>query len=994
VRSVSVAALAELTKELGTEPLLIVGIEWTTNSVTYYADKDLPGVKSKILNIGTLESVVVNNRTSQSVEITLDDTDSEIKTIIDSHNIHKINCFVYQYYGALTDLDDKFLLFQGQISTPFNWSEKSRSITFSIVSEIESYEVGFSPEEGQLPFVNDEFVGKAWPLCFGNVVYAPAQKVSQAVEGRLLDTLCVVDELLYWKRDQLAQQYWEQAFLATFYTLVANGAEGLAPPASQLLSKYVTIIKNERSVMSSILDLTDQMESANTKIRSGTDVINQKNRLTTLEEELEDTATNSNQTQIQKQSTEQQISLADYKYRTQKEAFQRIADCYTQMQSIYDDYVKTQTEICNENQCVINSVRIENGINFPQNQDIDLYINNVKFRGKVVDDVFSYNNPPTAKYENIEIASWTRDDDPCAPNDDSNGLNLFWLQDNPPKNLTGLYLLVKKKGEDSNQRHFLKVERQVGRKVYFTLVPWSDRSQSQPQGLSIDNIIGQLDTTPFVPNPWGQGTVPIDLFNGNWDTSQWNTPEGQQILQIINQIPGGVNQQELAFIARLVYLQPWDAASGFGVDSPGPRDAFTIIGEDIESVQEASGLIHKHWIQDYLIPFEEIPDSLFWQGEAGTTVRTEDKDCSIYIANIVPSVIKAVHAYRTLDNGSRILASVPSSYYIKNEMAALGTMTATAITFPFDLKSIPGEGWEDDIYVTLQSSVGPNVCDVIQWLIETYTNATVNSANFATVKAKFKSGANELYPVGFCLLERPNVLEEIERIAFEARCAIYRVGNEFFLKYLSEEPTTDVTFTEDDIWNGPTGSEEGNINLSFPETENLITRMVAIWRPNYLPLEQGHKPYRIILRNNVKLYGMHSTEIDFHIYNIRDLVYKSATFWMIRKSNTWKHVQFQTFLTNIQLESFDTILLNFAKQYISNTAIKGVLQTVNYDPETHLLSFDIELPIRAGEMSQYPFYWPAALAADKAFPTPFEIESGFAGGFGPGSGVQGTIDDC
>src|SRR5688572_14375096 len=127
MKTVTAAALAELTKELGTEPLVIIGIEWVSGNVTYYSDKQITGVKSKILQISEIQSVIVNNRSSQNVDITLDDTDSEIKLVIDTKNIHKIPCFVYQYYGALSDLADKFLLFQGQISTPFSWNEKDRS---------------------------------------------------------------------------------------------------------------------------------------------------------------------------------------------------------------------------------------------------------------------------------------------------------------------------------------------------------------------------------------------------------------------------------------------------------------------------------------------------------------------------------------------------------------------------------------------------------------------------------------------------------------------------------------------------------------------------------------------------------------------------------------------------------------------------------------------------------------------------------------------------
>jgi hypothetical protein len=992
MKTVTANALAELTKELGTDPLIIIGIEWTEGSTTFYADKELTGVKSKILSIGNIEALAKANTTSQSVEITLDDTDAEIKNIIDTHNIHKVNCYVYQYYGALSDLADKFLLFQGQISTPFAWKEKERSITFTIVSEIESYEVGFSPEEGQLPFVRDEYIGKPWPLCFGHVVYVPAQKVSQTLEGQLLDTVCVVDELLYWKKERLRSQYWEQAFLMKFFVLVANGAELYAPQVQLILVQYIRQIILERQNFATLRAILDKIDELNKKIKKGgPDVGALKSELKNYERALDEETTKSHSIQVEKERIEKVAFLADFKYQLQKDAFLKISSAYNQMQQIYNEYVLVQAEICNQSECAVSEVRIQNGQNFPQNVAMDVYIKDTKFRGTMVDDRFTFVSLPTAKYENLEVDTWVEDDDPCAPNDATNGINLFWLKDDPPVNLTGMWLLVKKRGDTGNFRHFIKVERQVGRKVYFTPTAWAGAGEGQPEGLSIDNIINELVNTPFMTLPMrnriGQVTgsvgVPVEMFTGDWATSAWNMPESQTLLDIINSIPGGVNAHELQILARLVFLAPTDNMNGLVFTEPGPRDIYTIIGEDVEIVQEASSMIHRHWIQTFSVTFEEVPESMFWQAEVGSSVRTDVRDRAIYIANILPSTIKAVHAYRTLENGTRILSPVPSSYYVKNESANLGTIDVTALSFPFSLRNIPGEGWEDDIYVTLNSSVGPHVPDIIQHLVETYSSISVNAANFAAVKTKLTN-----YPANFALIDdRPNVLNEIERIAFESRCAIYRVGNELFLKYLAEEPAADVTYTESNI------SDDSHFDIAFPQTEDLITRLIAIWRPHYLPLEATRKQIRLVLRHNVKRYGLHSQEIDFHIYNDRSLVLKSATFWLIRKANTWKHLLFRTFLTEIRLDSYDTIQFNFAEPYIAEGNVKGVLQSITYDPSSNMLEFDVELPIRAGEMTKYPFYWSASAGATEAFPTVVEIEEGYAGGFGPGGGVTGTIED-
>lgn len=986
MKTVSSAAQTELSKNEGTEPLIIVGIEWVPGSLTLYGDKEITGVKSKILSVGQIQSIVVGNQTSNSVDVELDDTDGEVKNIIDQFNIHKVKCVVYQYYGALSDLADKFVIFQGQISTPFTWDEKSRSVTFTILSEIESYEVGFSPEEGQLDFVNDEFVGKPWPLCFGEVVHVPAQRVSQTLEGQTLDEICVVDQTLLWKQERLRIQYFEQAFLMKFFTLVANGAEALAPPASVVLVNYVQAILAERAVMQTIFTVLDDIDFWKTRLKKGD--AGAKGFIENRNDQLDLLAVTSNIVQLQKEFVERQVELLEFKYEQQKEAFNRIIAAHNVMKDIYAEYMEVQQEICNQQECAVSEIRVQNGKAFPQNELTEVFINDVKFRGTFTGDLFTFFETPTAKYHDIPLDDWVVDDDPCAPTDETNGVNMFWLADDPPLNLVGLYLFVKKRGEDNSIRHIIRVERQVGRKVYFELVQWSSVGNGQPNGLSLDSLIGELLDTPFIPTPWGGG-LPSDLFTGDWAQSAWNRPESLRLLQIINSIPGGVNARELEMLAKIVFLEPYDALNGLSIADPRPRDVFTIIGEDIETIQEASAMVHHHWLADWTIFAEEVPDSLFWNAPVGTSVRANNRDCVVYITNILPSVIHAVHAYRTLENGSRILAPVPSSYYTKNEMANLGTITVTSLTFPIDLTAIAGEGWEDQVYVTLTSSIGPNVCDIIQWLIETYTDVGVNAANFAAVKAKFQDDdENELYPASFALFDRPNVLDEIARIAWEARCAIYRIGDEFFLKYLSEEPTEDMTFTEADV------ESEQHYQISYPQTEELITRMVCLWNPDYLPLEPSEKPDRIILRNNVKIYGLHSEDVEFHIYNIKELVYKSATFWMIRRSNTWKHVTFRTFLTKIRLDTFDTIELDFDQSHISDSAIKSVIQSILYDTENNLLSIEVELPIKAGEMSEYPLYWPAQQPEETEFPLRVEIEEGYAGGFGPGTGVTGTIDDC
>lgn len=1010
MKTISSAALTELMKLEGTEPLIIVGIEWTENNVTYYADKEILGVEGRLLAIGTIESIVVgDNRSSQNVELQLDDTDGTIKSIIDHTNIYKVNCTVYQFFGALTDLSDKFIIFKGQIQTPFTWDELQRSVTLTVLSEIESYEVGFSPEEGQLDFVTDENIGKPWPLCFGSVVHVPAQRVGKSIEGyatgNLDEDFSVVDPMLQWKLDNLVFAYNQEKFLLYWWLLVIRGAKSIGRTSKTILTEYIATIIQERQVFSTILLIVEELDKTKKKVKEG--AAHLAASVKSLEQTLEFMAFVSNATALKKEELERETEMANFVQQLVKNAYNQAIDSYNNLRQIYTEYVAVTNEICRQSQTAKETIRIRNGSTFPQGQEIEILINNVRFRGTFDGELFHILAGPLATFTDpIPVDEWVKDPDPCATTDETNGLNIFWLKNDPPENLVGMYLLVKARGEEGYNRHIIKVERQEGKKVVFSLVNWANGTGGgQPEGMTIDDAVGQLLEAPMVQTPFG--IVPADLFaggwrfdqrfgpvadlNGVWAGSPWNTPEGIAILKICAGISGGVSRHELEVIAHLVYNVQYEAlGNDLLMFEPTARAIYTIIGEDIGEVSEACPIVLKKWMDTYTIPYEEIPDTMEWTADSGASVSTSAKDCDVYIANILPSTIKAVFAYRTLPNTSqRVLAQVPSSYYVKNENANLGTINVTALTFPRALKNIAGENWEDDVYVTLESSVGPNICDIIQHLVETYTDGTVNTANFDAIRDKFRNDDDEeLYPANFALFDRPNVLVEIARIAWESRCAIYRVGNEFFLKYLSEEPDEDVTFSESDI------DDVGHLRVTYASTDDITTRMIATWHPDYKPLEEGQKPYRIVLRHNIKLYGLHESEVEFHIYNNKELVEKSATFWMIRKSNAWKRIEFNTFLHNLRLDTFDCIKFGFSHTFLSSSDVKGVILNLNYNPNDNSIGVVCEVPVKAGEMAKYDLYWPANVPEATIFPTAVEIEKGYAGGFGPGSGVTGTINDC
>lgn len=192
MRQVSVDSLAKLTKKLGTEPISIIEVDWGDGTLSY-ADTDVGTIPGKILELGALDNVVdvLNNSSSQQIDITLDDTDGSLKDIIDSQDIHQKNVRVYQHFTGL-DVADKFLVFAGKVSSPIIWSETDRTLKFTVINQLEDLEFGFSPEEGQIAGLPADLIGKPWPVIFGTCLDVPAVQIGRAVSG---STLCGVGVL-------------------------------------------------------------------------------------------------------------------------------------------------------------------------------------------------------------------------------------------------------------------------------------------------------------------------------------------------------------------------------------------------------------------------------------------------------------------------------------------------------------------------------------------------------------------------------------------------------------------------------------------------------------------------------------------------------------------------------------------------------------------------------------------------------------------------------
>lgn len=367
---------------------------------------------------------------------------------------------------------------------------------------------------------------------------------------------------------------------------------------------------------------------------------------------------------------------------------------------------------------------------------------------------------------------------------------------------------------------------------------------------------------------------------------------------------------------------------------------------------------------------EEINVFGFTFVKAGTQVSLQSNTSIIYIVSILECEVHSVQAYRRALNDD-ILTIVPSTWYeVKN--VDIGGYNITYIEFGRPPSS-HDETMQDDLYVTATSTVGPNTIDIIEWLITTYTDLEFDTVSFNEIKTKIDN-----YPSHFALLDRINIFSLLEDIAFQARCAIWISQGKFYMKYLSEEQDAVDNINEGDI-------DAGSLELFTTDTEELVTKLTANWTDNYAITE----PNRIILRHNISKYGTRERDINFFIYNLPELVLKSATFWLIRFANMWKNIRFKTYLHKLPLETFDIINFNFNQSFAANTNIKGIMTNITYESNSQELNMEAWLPVKFGTMEPYIFAWPAQVDEFELFPTDEEIAIGYAGGDGPGEETSG-----
>ncbi len=429
------------------------------------------------------------------------------------------------------------------------------------------------------------------------------------------------------------------------------------------------------------------------------------------------------------------------------------------------------------------------------------------------------------------------------------------------------------------------------------------------------------------------------------------------------------SEQKVLFAMELLHFLAWrHSLVPIAAYFPDPHLEYVVVGQDITAIKEASPIILYPWLGPYkrgtraeiMENALTLPNSEAFIIEPGTEIASLGDFQQVYVANIMPSTVRSVYAYKIVD-GLQKLLPVPSEYYNKNEADNYGRFTLTSISLKKPLSEYREQNWIDGLFVSLVSSVGPNPMDVVAWVLANFSNLTLDSGTYTALHAKLAN-----YPTHFALLDKIDALTLIKDIAYQARCACWLNHDTVHMVYLPEEGTSIHTFTEDNAF---------AISYGFTDSDLITTNYIANWRFDY----SKDKKFKHILRYNVKRFEEQKEEHDFYTLTDKGLVDKTATFWLIRKSNVWKQITFKAPLDAMNIEPFDTVTLDFAGDYFATGAVKGVIQSANYNPSDKSMTFIVWLPILAGKMTPYIFAWPANLLASDIYPLSDDIIAGNAG---------------
>lgn len=184
-KQVTGGVIAQLNRKTGSEPVIVVGINWGA-TMSWYSSRALAGYNNNVLEIGAIRSQKRTDTmcSSSSTTVTFSDTDGVMKGILDSRNPEGAPAVVYLAFAGMSAGNFVELL-RGKTAGPVEWDEGARTVSLSIESITEAHEVGYSATVQDFPDIMPEAEGVPWPMIFGSCAHVPCLQVREHVTGHL-----------------------------------------------------------------------------------------------------------------------------------------------------------------------------------------------------------------------------------------------------------------------------------------------------------------------------------------------------------------------------------------------------------------------------------------------------------------------------------------------------------------------------------------------------------------------------------------------------------------------------------------------------------------------------------------------------------------------------------------------------------------------------------------------------------------------------------------
>lgn len=207
------------------------------NGNRWYADKSIglyySGIIGKIVNCSPVESIMRLDKGgggSGQVSVILDNTDNEFEYVHLDKYIYQTARFRQYFYSRETNgtmVQQGYVdIYKGHISTPVKWSEKERTITFTIAQSIKSAEAGYAIEDimGQTNSDVVRLLGQPLPMIFGHVYHSPCVRITLNPSIWTTVGFGLVDKTI---QKQIAKLESQKTVIGPIYDW---GTESVSPP--------------------------------------------------------------------------------------------------------------------------------------------------------------------------------------------------------------------------------------------------------------------------------------------------------------------------------------------------------------------------------------------------------------------------------------------------------------------------------------------------------------------------------------------------------------------------------------------------------------------------------------------------------------------------------------------------------------------------------------------------------------------------------------------